>query len=259
MVKKAQTITSQPIPVQEVRKDEIEKVKQVETIKTIETVPKKTKKVKKVKEVTEPVVTEPVVTEPVVEEPVVTEPVVEEPVVEELDENVEELDENVALDVKKRNRRVVNKANFYDDFESFIEQLNTFFEQIKNEKGIKNAKNAISKKAKQLQNDSYKLLKIKNLHADKKPKLENNSGFMKPIKISEDLANFLETNPEEPITRVHVTKKLCQYIKEKDLQNPEDRREIIPDDKLKSLFKLGSEKLTYYSMQKQIQQHIFKI
>jgi upstream activation factor subunit UAF30 len=83
---------------------------------------------------------------------------------------------------------------------------------------------------------------------------------MKPIKISGDLATFLETNPEEPITRVHVTKKLCQYIKEKDLQNPKDRREIIPDEKLKNLFNMiPDEKLTYYSMQKQIQQHIFKI
>lgn len=96
---------------------------------------------------------------------------------------------------------------------------------------------------------------------DKKPKTESNSGFMKPIKISADLASFLETSSDEPITRVHVTKKLCQYIKENDLQNPSDRREILPDEKLTSLFRLDDQnyKLTYYSMQKAIQQHIFKI
>ena len=237
MVKKTQTIvsTSQPVPVQEIKQEELEKVKLVETVKAAE--PKK-KKTTKATKVVEPVV---VVTTPAVPAPV--EPELE---LTEVDENAEVVEEPVTeVKDKKRNRRVVNKESFYNDFEAFVEQFNGFL---------------MGKKLKQLQNDSYKLLKIKYLRDENKPKTENNSGFMKPIKISNDLASFLETNAEEPITRVHVTKKLCQYIKEKDLQNPADRREIVPDQKLKALFNmLPDEKLTYYSMQKQIQQHIFKI
>lgn len=255
MAKKTQTIvsTSQPVPVQEIKQEELEKVKLVETVKTAE--PKKKKATKSTK-VVEPVV---IVTTPVVSAPApVAEPELE---LTEVDENAEVVEEAVSeVKDKKRNRRVVSKESFYNDFESFVEQFNGFLETVKVEKGTKNSKTLIGKKLKQLQNDSYKLLKIKYLRDENKPKTENNSGFMKPIKISSDLASFLETNAEEPITRVHVTKKLCQYIKEKDLQNPSDRREIVPDQKLKALFNmLPDEKLTYYSMQKQIQQHIFKI
>lgn len=245
-------VTSQPVPVQEVKQEEIVKAKQVDSVKSTEPI-KKAKKSKKVVE--EVKVVEP---EPIVEH----EPIVEtekESELEEVDENAEVIENEVENKEKKRVRRLVSKESFYNDFEAFVELSNNFLESVKLEKGSKNSKNLLVKKIKQLQNDSYKLLKIRHLKDDKKPKTENNSGFMKPIKISKDLASFLEANPEEPITRVFVTKKLCQYIKEKDLQNPADRREIVPDDKLQKLFNLGDEKLTYYSMQKQIQQHIFKI
>ena len=267
MVKKSTIVaTSAPVPVQEVKPEEIEKVKLVENLKSTEAPIKKTKKTKKDVPATTPLKEEvPVFAEPVKEEivdsvvaapPTETEVIVPET---EVDENAE-----VVEDSKKRTRRVVTKESFYDDFEGFVETTNLFLESVgKNEKIGKNARNVIFKKLKQLQNDSYKLLKIRHLKDEKKPKMDNNSGFMKPIKISEDLATFLKTNPEEPITRVIVTKKLCQYIKDKDLQNPADRREIVPDDSLKSLFRIGDNteenKLTYYSMQKQIQQHIFKI
>lgn len=267
MVKKSTTMmtTSQPVPVQEIKREELEKVvKQVDLPnvdlpKTIDPEKKKKRSSSKVKQVETPVIVEPeVITK--LEEPtiieenveVIEENVVEEPVLES---------ENMTDDSKdkKRNRRIISKENYYKDFESFLEIFNNFVENCKTEKGTKNQKTGLMKKLKQLQNDSYKLLKIKYMRDDKKPKSENNSGFMKPIKISSDLAQFLETDPNEPITRVHVTKKLCQYIKEKDLQNPQDRREIVPDNKLKNLFNMGDEKLTYYSMQKHIQQHIFKV
>ena len=45
------------------------------------------------------------------------------------------------------------------------------------------------------------------------------------------------------------------------LQNPEDKRLIIPDEKLKKLFDIekDGEKLTYYSMQQLVQKHIYKL
>jgi chromatin remodeling complex protein RSC6 len=283
MVKKSQTIvaTSQPVPVEVIKQEEIEMAKNptksvsdapASTGAPAEKKPKK-KSVKKVETVVETVVvpttvetTTPVVATPATPATLAT-PITETPIVEEVDENAEVVEDEGevpatdggVVEAKKRNRRVVTKDSFYQNFEAFNEQFNTFMEGLKLEKGNKNSKTLLLKKIKQIQGDAYKLMKIKTHRDDSKPRSENNSGFMKPIKISEDLATFLNTNPDDLITRVHVTKKLCQYIKDQDLQNPTDRREIIPDEKLKNLFNMGTDKLTYYSMQRQIQQHIFKI
>jgi chromatin remodeling complex protein RSC6 len=280
MVKKSQTIvaTSQPVPVEVIKQEEIGKAKNptksvsdapypVSAGAPAEKKPKK-KSVKKVETVVETVVV-PTTGETTTAEVVtpVTSATLATPITEEVDENAEVVEEEAevpiaddgVVEAKKRNRRVVTKDSFYQNFEAFNEQFNTFMDGLKLEKGNKNSKTLMLKKIKQIQGDAYKLMKIKTHRDDSKPRSENNSGFMKPIKISEDLANFLNTNPEDLITRVHVTKKLCQYIKDQDLQNPTDRREIIPDEKLKNLFNMGNDKLTYYSMQRQIQQHIFKI
>lgn len=268
-------VNSLPVPVQEVKHEEIEKVKQLDltipsaTLKKTKKTNKKSEEAKKVKIVDEEVVKipEPIL-EPKLEPEVDPEPA---PVVESIEESTlvdanllvqDDVDENVeVLESKdiKRVRRLLTKENFYKEFEEYVLSVNQFIDNIKLEKGMKNTKTALAKKLKQLQGDCYKLLKLKHLRDAKKPRGENNSGFMKPIKISNDLASFLKTDPNEPITRVQVTKKLCSYIKEKDLQNPKDRREILPDSQLLRLFNLGDEKLTYYSMQKQIQQHIYKI
>ena len=89
------------------------------------------------------------------------------------------------------------------------------------------------------------------------------SGFMKEVKISDELEAFIGKGvSNEPITRVFITQRLCNYIKQMDLQNPNDKRTIIPDEKLKKLFDIKDtekEKLTYYSMQQKIQRHIYKL
>lgn len=153
---------------------------------------------------------------------------------------------------KKRTRRQVTKETYYNDFETFFKLVETELSD----------KKTLLKQIKQLKTDSYKLLKIRNMGEDKKNKGDHsNSGFMKPVLISEDLASFIGVHNEQPITRVLITKKICQHIKEKDLQNPEDRREILPDQALKKLFNIteaDKEPLTYYGIQKRIQKHIFK-
>jgi chromatin remodeling complex protein RSC6 len=180
-------------------------------------------------------------------------------VVEE--ENVEGND--VSDETKqKRIRKSLSKNSFVEAFDSFVESFGEFYENLREDKNTKLPKTNYLKKLKQIQNDAYKLIKIKN-STDKKIKNESNSGFMKPIRVSKELASFLGFEQDAVITRVDVTKKLCQYIREKDLQNPSDRREINPDEQLKHLFNITErtedDKLTYYSMQKKLQNHIFKI
>lgn len=197
-----------------------------------------------------PVLSE-VATEPIQVVPVEAE-AIEEEVVNVVEDNVEVAEE------KKRTRRVVSKDTLRADFDNlwieYAEELS-----VKKKPG---KKLSLEKYLHKLQGDAYKLLKIRPLGDEKKPRAENNSGFMKPVNISPELASFIKVPTTEPITRVAITKKICEYIKDKDLQNPKDRREIIPDPSLKQIFSISEtekEPLTYYSMQKKIQSHIFKV
>ena len=65
------------------------------------------------------------------------------------------------------------------------------------------------------------------------------SGFASPVLVSDDLYGFLEqygVKSGEPVARTDVTRYITGYIKQHDLQNPEHRREIIPDAVLSKLF-----------------------
>ena len=48
--------------------------------------------------------------------------------------------------------------------------------------------------------------------------------------------------------------KVWDYIKKHDLQNPENRREILADDKLEAVF--GKKKVTMFEMNKHLAQHL---
>ena len=71
--------------------------------------------------------------------------------------------------------------------------------------------------------------------------------MQKPLKLSKPLAKFLGTKKE---SRPQVTKKLWDYFKEHDLQNPNDKREIIMDETLKDIF--GVEKMTMFQLSKYV-------
>lgn len=65
------------------------------------------------------------------------------------------------------------------------------------------------------------------------------SGFAEPVVVSGDLYAFLGqfgVKKGSPVARTEVTKHVIEYIKQKNLQNPERRREIIPDQPLGKLF-----------------------
>jgi SWIB-domain-containing proteins implicated in chromatin remodeling len=54
-----------------------------------------------------------------------------------------------------------------------------------------------------------------------------------------------------------VVKKLWDYIKEKDLQDPNDKRQIICDSKLQAIFK--QEKINMFSMNKLLGNQLYPI
>jgi hypothetical protein len=116
-------------------------------------------------------------------------------------------------------------------------------------------KNLTSLKAK-----SVRVLKQKR--STRKASSNTNSGFLKPVEISEKMAKFTGWSSSEPRSRVDVTKHICKYIKDNNLQNPQDRREIIPDKTLCKLLDFDPKKddkpLTYYRIQSYIKPHFIK-
>ncbi|KAF5752922.1 putative Upstream activation factor subunit UAF30 [Tripterygium wilfordii] len=65
------------------------------------------------------------------------------------------------------------------------------------------------------------------------------SGFLAPLQLSDALITFLGTGESE-LSRTDVVKRMWEYIKENNLQDPSDKRRIICDEKLKDLFDVES-------------------
>jgi upstream activation factor subunit UAF30 len=51
-----------------------------------------------------------------------------------------------------------------------------------------------------------------------------------------------------------VVSKIWEYIRSHDLQNPDNRREILADDKLRRVF--GKNKVTMFEMNKHLAGHL---
>lgn len=79
-----------------------------------------------------------------------------------------------------------------------------------------------------------------------------NSGLSKPVNISSDLAVIVGAGP---MPRTEVTKKLWDYIKANNLQNPNNRRNILPDENLKKIFE-GRDEVTMFEMTKYVSNHL---
>jgi len=84
------------------------------------------------------------------------------------------------------------------------------------------------------------------------------SGFQKPVRISEAVAQFTGWDAAEPRARVEVTNFVCDYIKRNNLQSSSDRRVINVDSNLSQLLDYQSERdgnLTYATIQKLLAKH----
>jgi chromatin remodeling complex protein RSC6 len=124
-------------------------------------------------------------------------------------------------------------------------------------KGVKFLR-SLNKRVKSLRSQSARVMKQRKRVTRKN---NNNSGFLKPVVISPEMAEFTGWDPEEMKSRVAVTKFICKYIKDNDLQNPDDRRKIVADEKLSNLLnydKDRDEPLTYYRLQTHMKTHFTK-
>ena len=85
------------------------------------------------------------------------------------------------------------------------------------------------------------------------------SGFVKPTKISSELANFLGKPKGTEMARTDVTREINSYIRAHKLQDPKNGRRILADAKLRKLLKLPkNDELTYFNLQRYMSPHFAK-
>lgn len=85
------------------------------------------------------------------------------------------------------------------------------------------------------------------------------SGFVKPTKISKELASFLGKPHGTEMARTQVTREINAYIRAHNLQDPKNGRVIRADTKLRKLLKLTKEdELTYFNLQRYMSPHFAK-
>jgi len=137
-----------------------------------------------------------------------------------------------------------------EQFEGIINSLNNFKCEISNlQQQIRAVEKNVKKQMKEFNKEITKS-KGKN-KGNRKP-----SGFAKPTKVTNELCEFMNKKEGEEIARTEVTKALCSYIKEHNLENKENSKVIYPDNKLKTLLGIEEgQELTYFTIQKYMNKH----
>jgi chromatin remodeling complex protein RSC6 len=158
-----------------------------------------------------------------------------------------------------KTRKTVDRDTVLEEFDNLVASVESEIESLRqNSKGGGNVKflRSLNKNIKNLRTQTGRVMK------KKKTERKNNttSGFLKPVAISNEMAKFTGWDAKELRSRVEVTKYICDYIKEHDLQNPADRREIRPDNKLQKLLDVSNDSgaLKYYSLQTHLKKHFPK-
>ena len=135
------------------------------------------------------------------------------------------------------------------EFSSKLNQLSSMIATLKSE-------------YKTMEKQWSKELKAANKISSKKKRKSGNrapSGFVKPTKISDELAKFLDKPVGTEMARTDVTRQLNTYIRANSLQDKENGRKINPDTKLQTLLKLKkTDELTYFNLQRYMSPHFPK-
>jgi chromatin remodeling complex protein RSC6 len=119
---------------------------------------------------------------------------------------------------------------------------------------------AVKVSIKAIEKKVAKLQKMMDKSTKKRKTSQNKmSGFEKPTPISDELAKFVGEPVGSLLARTAVSKKIHEYVKNNNLQNPANRRIIHPDAKLKKLLNTtGKDELSYFNLQKYLKVHFKK-
>jgi len=135
------------------------------------------------------------------------------------------------------------------EFIAKLQQLGLLISSLKTEYRTLEKKWTRELKASQKQNSRRK----------RKTGIRKPSGFVKPTRISDELATFLGKDVGSEMARTEVTREINAYIRANKLQDENNGRTINPDIKLASLLKIQkSDVLTYFNLQRYMSPHFAK-
>ena len=140
------------------------------------------------------------------------------------------------------------------EIETLFELLNKVDEDMKSLKAtqaeLRKVAKVVQKQLKAAQ--SKKKKKVKDPNAPKRPP----AGFAKPTPLSGELCKFLGVDESTLIARTDVTRKITEYIKANNLQNPENKREIVLDAPLRKLLNPPADvTVTFFTLQTYLKNH----
>ena len=191
------------------------------------------------------------------EVPETVQPPVQEPELSDVEADSEPVVESESLDSDKKSRQLLTKETVSMGFDELVSVIDSEIEHLRENqqksKGVKFLR-SLGKKLKTLKSHTVRVMKQKTKTNRKN---NTNSGFLKPVRISQDMAKFTGWKTDDLKSRVDVTKYICNYIRENNLQNPEDRRQILADKKLSKLldYQQDDKPLTYYRIQTYMKKH----
>ena len=135
------------------------------------------------------------------------------------------------------------------DFMTKLNQLSSMVASIKTE-----YRSLEKKWARELKVAQKSVIKKKKRAGNRAP-----SGFVKPTRISDELASFLGKDKGTEMARTDVTREINKYIRSHNLQDASNGRKINPDSKLQTLLKLNkTDELTYFNLQRYMSPHFHK-
>ena len=136
-----------------------------------------------------------------------------------------------------------------NEFSAKLQQISSIFSTMKGD--FKTLEKNVSREMKAAQKASSKRAKRAG---NRQP-----SGFVKPTRISDELAKFLGKSLGTEMARTDVSKEINAYIRANKLQRPDNGRFIVPDAKLTTLLKLGKDdELSYFNLQRYMKPHFIK-
>lgn len=138
-----------------------------------------------------------------------------------------------------------------EQFNGLLNTLTTFRSQIT---AVQQQLRGLEKTVKRQLKSAQKTIEKNKRKGNRKP-----SGFAKPAKISDELCQFMSKLEGTEVARTEVTQFIIKYIAEHELQNPENRKIIRPDESLKKLLGIeDGDEVTYFNLQKYMNKHFHK-
>lgn len=148
-----------------------------------------------------------------------------------------------------------------DTDKALDEALRVATEQAERAKSLVTALRNLQRALARERKEATREMKVAMKAQGKKRRRQGGSpgGFAKPTPLSAPLCVFLGEREGTELPRTEVTKRITTYIKEHNLQNPESKKQILPDARLRALlYSKENDEVTYFNLQRYLKVHFLR-